>query len=245
MADLQKGRQNEKDGDQAKYVLILEDDADIRGFIVLYLKRAGYSTIETGLGREAIDIIKKNPNILIALLDVMLPDISGIEVCHTLRAYDPRLGIIMLTAKTQSVDVVNGLMNGADDYVTKPFAPAELTARVDALWRRLTLGTGDLSEIVSGPFKLDVKTRSLTKRGEQIRLTQTEFMLIKLFMDSPGKALSREEILLNVWGSDSYVEPKIADVNIRRLRQKIEDDSDNPSFISTVWGYGYRWDAHK
>jgi DNA-binding response OmpR family regulator len=225
-----------------KKVLVLEDETSIRSFVVINLKRAGYEAIEAGTGAEAFEQLKQNPDIKVAILDIMLPDMDGFEVCRKIRASDPHIGIIMLTARTQEMDKVTGLMTGADDYVTKPFSPAELTARIDALYRR-TGGTEqfDNGEIVQGPFRLNTRNRTLEKSGVRVKLTQVEYAIMKMFMDNPGKALSREDILNTVWGRDYFGELKIADVNIRRLRIKIEDDPTNPSFITTVWGYGYKW----
>ena len=226
-----------------KKVLVLEDESNIRSFVVLNLNRAGYETVEAASGEEALELLKQHPDIRLALLDVMLPGIDGFEVCHRIRAANAKVGIIMLTARTQEMDKVTGLMTGADDYVTKPFSPAELTARVDALSRRLG-GDGaaaDSGEISQPPFLLNTRNRTLSKNGERIKLTQVEYSVIKLFMDNPGKALSREEILEAVWGRDYYGEVKIVDVNIRRLRLKVEDDPTNPTYITTVWGFGYKW----
>ncbi|MBQ3089109.1 MAG: response regulator transcription factor [Oscillospiraceae bacterium] len=225
-----------------KKVLVLEDEANIRSFVVINLKRAGYDTLEASSGEEALELVKANPDIRVALLDVMLPGIDGFEVCRRIRADNAKIGIIMLTARTQEMDKVTGLMTGADDYVTKPFSPAELTARVDALYRR----TGgeplvDNGEISQPPFLLNTRNRTLEKNGQRIKLTQVEYSVIKLFMDNPGKALSRDEILEAVWGRDYFGELKIVDVNIRRLRLKVEDDPTNPTYITTVWGYGYKW----
>ena len=226
-----------------KKVLVLEDEANISSFVVINLKRAGYEAIEAATGEEALAQLRRNPDIKVALLDIMLPDdMDGFEVCRRIRASDSKIGIIMLTARTQEMDKVTGLMTGADDYVTKPFSPAELTARVDALYRR----TGgdvemDAGEISQPPFLLNTRNRTLEKNGARVKLTQVEYSIMKLFMDNPGKALSREEILDAVWGRDYFGELKIVDVNIRRLRIKIEDDPTNPSYITTVWGYGYKW----
>lgn len=225
-----------------KKVLVLEDEASIRSFVVINLKRSGYEPIEAGTGAEALEQMRLNPDIKVALLDIMLPDIDGFEVCRQLRASNARIGIIMLTARTQEMDKVTGLMTGADDYVTKPFSPAELTARIDALYRRV--GGDDetpSSEVVHGPFRLNTRNRTLEKNGERIRLTQVEYSIMKMFMDNPGRALSREDILNTVWGRDYFGELKIVDVNIRRLRIKIEDDPTTPTYITTVWGYGYKW----
>jgi DNA-binding response OmpR family regulator len=225
-----------------KKVLVLEDESSIRSFVVINLRRSGYEPIEAETGEQALDQIKKNPDIKVALLDIMLPDIDGFEVCRRIRATNSKMGIIMLTARTQEMDKVTGLMTGADDYVTKPFSPTELTARIDALYRRLgDEETEDSGEIIRGVFRLNTHNRTLEKSGKRIKLTQVEYSIIKLFMESPGKALSREEILNSVWGKDYIGELKIVDVNIRRLRIKIEDDATNPAFITTVWGYGYKW----
>lgn len=227
-----------------KKVLVLEDESSIRSFVVINLKRSGYEPVETETGEQALEELKNDPDIRVALLDVMLPDIDGFEVCRRIRASGSKIGIIMLTAKSQEMDKVTGLMTGADDYVTKPFSPAELTARVDALFRRTGGDEQEESEggeLMSGPFKLNTRNRTLEKNGVRIRLTQIEYSIMKLFMDNPGKALSREDILNSVWGRDYFGELKIVDVNIRRLRIKIEDDPTIPAFITTVWGYGYKW----
>ncbi|MCL2084060.1 MAG: response regulator transcription factor [Oscillospiraceae bacterium] len=225
-----------------KKILVVEDESSIRSFVVINMKRAGYDVIEAESGEEALELLSKSPDVKLALLDVMLPGIDGFELCRQIRAQSPAMGIIMLTARTQEVDKVTGLMTGADDYVTKPFSPTELIARVDALFRRLGgEGPADVTDIISGPFALNTRNRTLTKDGRQIRLTQVEYTIMRLFMENIGKALSREDILTGVWGRDYYGELKIVDVNIRRLRIKIEDDATNPAYISTVWGFGYKW----
>ena len=224
-------------------VLVLEDEANIRGFIVINLRRAGYEVVEAESGEEALEKLKAQKDIRVALLDVMLPGIDGFVVCRRLRANDANIGIIMLTARSQEMDKVTGLMTGADDYVTKPFSPAELTARVDALMRRSGGAEPEekSGELTSPPFTLNLRNRTLEKNGQRVKLTQVEYGLMKLFMENPGKALSREEILDTVWGHDYFGELKIVDVNIRRLRLKIEDDTANPTYITTVWGFGYKW----
>ena len=227
-----------------KKVLVLEDEPNIRSFVVINLKRAGYETIEAGDGEEALAQIRANPDIKVALLDIMLPgDMDGFEVCRRIRAGNEQIGIIMLTARTQEMDKVTGLMTGADDYVTKPFSPAELTARVDALMRRSGMAEEMSGQLTQPPFVLNTRNRTLEKDGRRIKLTQMEYAIMKMFMENPGKALSREEILDLVWGRDYFGELKIVDVNIRRLRLKIEDNATNPTYITTVWGYGYKWDA--
>ena len=226
-----------------KKILVLEDEENIRSFVVINLKRAGYQTIEAATGEEALEALKANPDVKVALLDIMLPGIDGFEVCRRIRAMDNKIGIIMLTARAQEMDKVTGLMTGADDYVTKPFSPAELTARVDALFRRaggdMDAVSGD--EISDPPFLLNTRNRTLEKNGKPVKLTQVEYAIVKLFMENPGKAMSREEILDSVWGKDYFGELKIVDVNIRRLRIKIEDNAQKPTYINTVWGCGYQW----
>lgn len=225
-----------------KKVLILEDEVNIRSFVVINLKRAGYDAIEAGTGMEALERLKENPDIGVAILDIMLPDIDGFEVCRNIRATNKQIGIIMLTARTQEMDKVTGLMTGADDYVTKPFSPAELTARIDALYRRIGGDSAaDMDILTQGPFSMNLRNRTLEKNNQRVRLTQVEFAIMKLFMQNPGRALSREDILAEVWGPDYEGELKIVDVNIRRLRIKIEDDATKPKYITTVWGYGYKW----
>ena len=226
-----------------KKVLIMEDEVNIRSFVVINLKRAGFDVIEAGDGQEALDRIAENPDVGVAILDIMVPgDMDGFEVCRRIRATNKQMGILMLTARTQEMDKVTGLMTGADDYVTKPFSPAELTARIDALYRRIGGDTTVNSELLTqGPFVMNTRNHTLEKAGERIRLTQVEYAILKLFMQNPGRALSREDILSAVWGRDYEGELKIVDVNIRRLRIKIEDNPQKPTFVNTVWGYGYKW----
>ena len=226
-----------------KKVLVLEDESSIRGFIVINLRRAGYDVIEAESGEEALERLKENPDTKVALLDIMLPGIDGFEVCRRIRAGNSRIGIIMLTARSQEMDKVTGLMTGADDYVTKPFSPAELTARVDALMRRSGAAEEAPDTIRRDPFLLNNQNRTLEKNGQRIKLTQVEYSIMRMFMENPDRALSREEILDLVWGRDYFGELKIVDVNIRRLRLKIEDNPTNPTYITTVWGFGYKWGA--
>ena len=153
------------------------------------------------------------------------------------------MGIIMLSAKSQEMDKVSGLMLGADDYVTKPFSPSELVARVDAIHRRVTAAqqTQSAQKIVSGPFVLNLRSRVLTKNGNPVELTQVEFQLSELFLRNPNTALARADIRGRVWGENYFGDEKIVDVNVRRLRMKIEDDPSKPRYLTTVWGFGYKW----
>lgn len=227
-----------------KSILVVEDEEAIREFVIINLKRSGYDVFEAGTGEDALRIYSENSSkISIVLLDIMLPGIDGFAVCRKLREKSRTLGIIMLTAKTQELDKVGGLMIGADDYVTKPFSPSELVARIDALYRRLETDRENRQpeSISSGIFTLNIKSRTLTKNGKPIELTQVEYQIMKYFMENPDTALSRSEILNHVWGEDYFGELKIVDVNVRRLRMKVEDEPSNPSHILTVWGYGYKW----
>ena len=227
-----------------KKILVVEDEDSIRSFIVINLSRAGYEVCEAGSGEDALTVLENESGIGVALLDLMLPGIDGFEVCKRIRARGSKIGIIMLTARTQEVDRVTGLMTGADDYVTKPFSPTELIARIDALYRRLDGVIGEDSEkIISGPFELNTRNRTLDKNGKRIRLTQVEYTIMRYFLENPDRAISREDMLVAVWGNDYDGELKIVDVNIRRLRIKIEDDPALPGYIQTVWGFGYKWNS--
>lgn len=230
-----------------KTILVCEDEVSIREFVVINLKRAGYEVVEAGSGEEALQRYDEaSDGVDIALLDVMLPGIDGFAVCRSLRERSDSMGIIMLTARTQEMEKVGGLMMGADDYVTKPFSPSELVARVDALYRRVTNArersqVNYIEEIVSGDFVLNLRNRTLKKRGEPVELTQVEFQIMEYFFTNPGKALSRTDILNRVWGEEYFGEEKIVDVNIRRLRMKVEENPSEPKYIVTVWGLGYKW----
>ena len=226
-----------------KKVLVLEDEENIRSFVALNLKRAGYETVEVGTGAEAVEYMQENSDVTICVLDVMLPDMTGFEVCRKIRGMGSRAGIIMLTALGQENDRVTGLMTGADDYVTKPFSVPEFVARVDALNRRVQGGSFTENKIVVGDFSLDTRSRELTHEDRKIELTQVEFLIIKAFFENREKALSRDDIMTLVWGKDYHDDIKVVDVNIRRLRIKIEDSAADPRYIVTVWGFGYKWMA--
>ncbi len=229
-----------------KRILVAEDEAAIREFIVINLKRGGYTVTEAENGAQALALYNAaNGAFDVVLLDIMMPEMDGIEVCKRLREKSSSLGIIILTAKTEEMDKVTGLLVGADDYVTKPFSPAELMARVDAVHRRVVMNSGEQAApkkvIELGEFVLDLRSRTLTKNGEFIDLTQVEFQIMEFFFKNPGAALARTDILKGVWGESYYGEEKIVDVNIRRLRMKLEDTPSNPRHLTTVWGLGYKW----
>lgn len=229
-------------------ILVAEDEEPIREFIVINLIRAGYDVVEAVDGQDAYEkYMADSESIMIAVLDVMMPRMDGFELCKKLRSMSNNIGIMMLTAKTQEMDKVSGLLLGADDYVTKPFSPSEFTARVDALARRVSAvfknDTAENNEdvIVSGDFKLDCRSHSLTCAGKYIDVTQVEFQILEFFFKNQGSALSRTEILNSVWGNEYFGEEKIVDVNIRRIRKKIEDNPSNPKHLLTIWGLGYKW----
>lgn len=232
-----------------KRILVCEDEDVIREFVVINLKRAGYDVVDVNCGEEAIRVFNsENGRFDIALLDIMMPGIDGFQVCKALREKSSRMGIIMLTAKTREIDKVSGLMIGADDYITKPFSPSELTARVDAVYRRvcISLESGaprkeEEKKLVSGPFKLDVKSRCIIKNDVPIELTQVEYQILEYFFENQNIALDRKSILRHIWGDGYFGDDKIVDVNIRRIRMKIEDEPSNPKYLVTIWGFGYRW----
>lgn len=232
-----------------KKILVCEDEDAIRDFVVINLTRAGYEVTEATNGEEALQKYDEfNGDFDVAILDIMMPGIDGLQVCKELRNMNSGIGIIMLSARTQEMDKVTGLMLGADDYITKPFSPSELTARVDSLYRRVVMSEANSEnnfkeELKSGIFTLNLRNRSLTKNGTIIELTQVEFQIMEYFFSKPGTALDRTDILNHVWGEQYVGEEKIVDVNIRRLRMKVEDEPSNPKYIVTVWGPGYKWDA--
>ncbi len=232
-----------------KRILLVEDEAAIREFVVINLKKAGFDVTEADSGEAALRIFAEQEGAFhVALLDIMMPGIDGLAVCRELRRSNSRIGIIMLTAKTQEADKIAGLSQGADDYVTKPFSPSELVARVESLCRRVDLNDSTPKErltesIRQGDFVLNLRKRSLEKNGDAIELTQVEFQIMEYFFSNPGKVLDRTDILNRVWGDAYFGEEKIVDVNIRRLRMKIEIIPSEPKHILTVWGKGYKWQA--
>ena len=231
-----------------KRVLVVEDETSIRELIALNLRMAGYEVLEAPTAERGLELLSAQ-RCDAAVLDVMLPGMNGFSLCETIRRDDSAIGIIILSAKGLESDKIRGLSIGADDYMTKPFSVSELLARIEALCRRVARTGGDAAaappdtRLVSGSFVLDEKARILYKAGKPIDLTQVEFQIMELFFQNPGTALVREKILEGVWGENYYGDVKIVDVNIRRLRMKIEDEPSQPKHILTVWGYGYRWNG--
>ena len=228
-----------------KKILVCEDEAAIREFVVLNLQKAGFEVCEAETGEDAVELFEKQGDFDVALLDLMLPGIDGIEVCKRLRLKSDRIGIIMRTARTQEADKINGLSSGADDYMTKPFSPSELVARVNSLCRRMGVGSAKKVEedgLSHGGYTLNIRKRCLeTPEGRDIELTQVEFHIMEYLFSNYGQPIDRSKILNKVWGDEYYGEEKIVDVNIRRLRMKIEEEPSEPKHIITVWGRGYKW----
>lgn len=230
-------------------ILVVEDEDAIREVVALNLRLAGYEVTEAASAEQALAVFSPSAGFDVAVLDIMLPGMNGFSLCETIRRDSASIGIIMLSAKTLETDKIKGLSIGADDYMTKPFSVSELLARVEALVRRVgRQGASSAApepdgRMVSGVFVLDQKSRVLYKNGTPIDLTQVEFQIMELFFANPGVALVRENILEGVWGENYFGDVKIVDVNIRRLRMKIEDEPSAPKHILTVWGYGYRWNA--
>ena len=232
-----------------KRVLVVEDEASIREMVALNLKMAGWEVVEAPSAERALELMHHGEECDAALLDIMLPGMDGLSLCETIRRENNEIGIIIVSAKGQESDKIRGLSIGADDYITKPFSVSELVARLEALTRRIKRGglpakpAEEQEQLISGPFVLDEKSRMLYKNGTAIDLTQVEFQIMELFFRNPGTALVREKILEGVWGPGYFGDVKIVDVNIRRLRMKVEDEPSSPKHILTVWGYGYRWNA--
>jgi DNA-binding response OmpR family regulator len=223
-------------------VLVVEDEESIRSFITLNLSAVGYAVGEADTGEKALAMSSSfRPDVIV--LDLMLPGISGFEVCQRVRETMPETFIIMLTAKSQDTDKILGLELGADDYLVKPFNPLELIARIKAMLRRKSHSKAEDNALKCDGLLLDLAANKFFKNHIEIELTPTEFALLKMFMENQGKALKRNEMLNAVWGQDYFGDTKTLDVHIRRLREKLEDNPSEPEYIKTVWGYGYRWQA--
>jgi len=224
-------------------ILVAEDEASIREFVVINLQSRQYEVEQASNGAEAWELFQANEdNFDLALLDIMMPEMDGLELARRIRLQNKRMGIIFLSAKSQEMDKVQGLLSGADDYITKPFSPSELMARVESVLRRVA-PHAQKPEVVltSGAFRLDLRGRSLRRANERIELTNIELQMMELFLQHCGQTLSRRDILCAIWGEEGVNDLKIVDVNIRRLRMKIEENPSTPRLIVTVWGVGYKW----
>ncbi|MDQ0154053.1 response regulator transcription factor [Robertmurraya andreesenii] len=220
-------------------ILIVEDELPIRKLISFNLSRSNFNVIELGAGEHVLQTVKeKNPNLVI--LDLMLPDMDGFEICSKLREHFPYLPIIILSARGQDMDKITGLELGADDYIVKPFNPLELVARVRTVLRRTTRNDSTLEKKDAvGPFVLDLKTQKVYKSGIPLKLTAREFQLMKLFFQRVNQPITRNELLDEIWGENYYGDPKTVDVHIRRLREKLEETPSTPDYLKTIWGFGY------
>jgi two-component system alkaline phosphatase synthesis response regulator PhoP len=227
-----------------KKILVVDDEPMIRKAIKLACEKEGYQIVEAENGNEALRQLEAaKPNLI--LLDLMLPDISGFDVCRDIRRSDPRVPIIILSAKTEEIDIVVGLEIGADDYITKPFRARELLARIAAHLRKSKLETGgvDGGRLEFKDLQIDLNERRVFHGDSEVGLTHTEFDLLAFLASNAGKVLSREKILNHVWGYEYPIETRVIDVHIRNLRRKIEADASHPFYILAVPGVGYRFTA--
>ena len=220
-------------------VLVVDDEPTLREVVVRYLERAGYRALEAGDGDEAEALLRNRPPDLV-ILDLMLPGTDGLELCRRIRA-DSALPVIMLTARGEEADRIVGLELGADDYVTKPFSPRELVARVRTVLRRTNGPVEACDRIQHGDLTLDSETRDVRKAGSLVSLTAREFDLLWFLASHPRRVFSREHLMSRVWGYEPAFDTGTVTVHIRRLRAKIEDDAARPRHIETVWGVGYRF----
>ncbi len=220
-------------------ILVVDDEKNIVELIKFHLKKENYRVIEAYKGKDAIELHKKEKPDLI-ILDVMLPDMGGFEVCKNIRK-ESKVPIIMLTAKGEEIDKILGFELGADDYITKPFSPRELLARIKAILKRTRTTNIDTNQIQLGPFKVNVNRREIYKNDVLLELKPKEFDLLKLFIMNPGRVFTRQYLLEQIWGYDYLGDTRTVDVHIRRLRQKIEDNAKNATYIKTVHGVGYKF----
>jgi two-component system phosphate regulon response regulator PhoB len=229
----------------SRKVAIVEDEAELAGLIEYNLTRSGFEPRIFNGGDGTLAALERfTPDLIV--LDVMLPGHDGFELCRRIRAGGrlSRVPILFLTARTDEVDRVLGLEIGGDDYITKPFSPRELVARIKAhLRRREGEAEPGSSEVQLGPFRVDQAARRVYQSGKELDLTSTEYKLLEFFILHPGHAFSREQLLQHVWGEQHFVTPRTVDVHVRRLREQIEEKPDEPRFLATVRGFGYRFEA--
>ncbi len=231
-------------------ILICDDDADIRSALRIYLANEDYNILEAENGEQAIEMVEKE-NIHLLLMDIMMPVLDGIRALTKLRENNNNIPVILLTAKSQDADKILGLNAGADDYITKPFNPVEVIARVKSQIRRYIRfgGSNDVAPksniLRNGGIELDVSSKAVTRDGEPVSLTPTELMLLKFFMENPDKVFSPKEIYRNVWNDDPLGAENTVTVHIRHLREKIEIDPANPDYLKVSWGHGYKMVSKK
>ena len=221
-------------------VLVVDDEPPVRDIVGQYLARDGYRVVATGDGREVMDLIgRESPDLVV--LDVMLPGIGGLELCRAIRSRGS-IPVILLTARSEETDRIVGLELGADDYVTKPFSPRELVARVRAVLRRSADGAAP-ELLVLGELEIDLPAREVRLRGDDVRLAAREFDLLAFLARNPRRVFTREQIMQSVWGYTAAIDTGTLSVHVRRLREKIEDDPKTPQRLETVWNVGYRFVA--
>ncbi len=221
-------------------ILVVDDEAHIRELLSLYLRQEGYEVEEAQDGPAALELVRRSPPDLV-ILDIMLPGMDGWEVCRRLREISA-VPVIMLTARDDEEDSIRGLDLGADDYVTKPFSPRQLLARVRAVLRRAGSANAEDQEVITvGRVRLDYRARELYVDGRRVDCTGKEMDLLWLFMSNPRRVFTRSELLERVWGYSAYVDERTVDVHVRKLRQKVEEDPSHPRLIVTVWGVGYKF----
>ncbi|MEM7802041.1 MAG: response regulator transcription factor [Chloroflexota bacterium] len=227
-------------------VLIVDDEPAVAEVVSLYLKKEGYQVKTAHDGRMALAKLEE-PVPTLVVLDIMLPEIDGLTVLAEIRERCPETAVIMLTAKRQEVDKIYGLELGADDYMVKPFSPAELVARVKAILRRVQsttkelVNSSDQLNFGEGALVIDARSHQVTVNGDSLELTATEFNLLQFMARHPNQVFSRDQLLEKVWGMTEYVDPNTVTVHIRRVREKIEPDPSKPSWLQTVWGVGYKF----
>jgi DNA-binding response OmpR family regulator len=222
-------------------VLVVDDEPIVREVVVRYLEREGYRTLEAGDGVLARELVERErPNLVV--LDLMLPGMDGLSLCRWIRARSD-LPVIMLTARGEEADRIVGLELGADDYVTKPFSPRELAARVRTVLRRAAPPVLAEARLSFGDLEIDAATREVTRAGQPVRLTAREFDLLWFFASHPRRVFSRSQLMERVWGYEAALDTGTVTVHVRRLREKIEDDPARPRRLETVWGVGYRFAA--
>ena len=219
-------------------MLVVDDDLTVAGVVMGYLDRAGHQAVHVTDGQKALDAIAAEPPDLV-VLDLMLPEVDGLEVCRRVRAQHPHLPVIMLTALGEADERIAGLEVGADDYVAKPFSPRELILRIESVLRRASAAPEPNGVLNAGAITVDTSARVATRSGTELLLTTREFDLLAYLMAHPGRAFSRAELMQHVWGW-TFGDQSTVTVHVRRLREKVEDDPAEPSLIKTVWGIGYR-----
>lgn len=222
-------------------VLLVEDEAAIRKFVKINLVKEGYIVSDFPSAEEALEACKEE-SFDIAVLDIMLEKMDGVTLLKILREVYPNMAIIMLTAKSEDIDKINAFESGADDYLSKPFNPKELILRIKSISRRLIVDKKEEKEIVLGKFRIDLNLKDFYLDDELIELTPTEFGIIKYLIENANKLVKRKEIVKTVWGYDYLMDTKLVDVNISRLRKKIEKDPSNPEHLKTIWGEGFTFE---